>query len=64
MLYPSFAVPRFGEEVARHRNPIGIAANSTVTTTANTRPHGSTSPLGPGASPPLPLGLPLDVSAI
>ena len=43
VMFPALLFPVSAKSFARHRNPIGIAANSTVTTTANTAPHGSTS---------------------
>jgi hypothetical protein len=36
-MFPALLFPVSAESFARHRNPIGIAANTTVTTTANTR---------------------------
>jgi hypothetical protein len=36
-MFPASLFPVSAKSFAHHRNPIGIAANSTVTTTANTR---------------------------
>jgi hypothetical protein len=36
-MFPASLFPVSAKSFARHRKPIGIAANSTLTTTANTR---------------------------